>query len=768
MKTASYAGDPARTQKALKIAAIYAVLGMAWIALSDRLVALPSPSGLITETALQTIKGSLFVLATAAAFFLLLRREPQQSLRQHHAALFSFMVEAACDITWKSSADGSQLALIYDRHNRLDRPNDSLQTLLNVHPNDRDKLRKAWQRALASGQELSEELRIDDGAGNYRYFGCRAVPVRRPSGEISEWVGGCIDIQLRMSQMRELRGSREALRIAVEEANIGASIWDIASDTMNICPQFKVQMGLPADQRPLSEFNELRDWIHPDDCATAEKLLKHCKATGEGFSTDFRLRHTDGSYRWIHSRGTCIKDEDGTPIQVLSMNLDITERKNVEIQLRDMAFHDALTGVPNRRAANDLLERAITAADQSGHKVGVLCIDLDHFKTINDSHGHVVGDEVLIEFAQRVQSVLGEDDHVCRLGGDEFAVFTSAREDKSAITDVAKSIVYALQKPFTVSNLDIYSGATIGISVYPDDSSNTATLIEYADAALNKGKKNNRSTINIFEPKIVLEPARWLERKTALQKAVQRGEISVEYQPQLHLRTQQVVGFEALARWHSTELGPVSAADFIPLAEEIGLIADIDRHVLSLVAQQVAQWQRSGLTAVPVAVNISPQHLEQAGSVETIAQVAGVDAIDSSALEFELTETAIMQNVHQVRDHLLELRARGFRIAIDDFGTGYSSLQNLQQFKVHRVKIDRTFIGGLLTNSDDAAIVRSVIQLAHDLGLEVVAEGVELREQAYALAQLGCDIIQGYYYSRPISADLAADFLDTASALAQA
>ena len=431
---------------------------------------------------------------------------------------------------------------------------------------------------------------------------------------------------------------------------------------------------------------------------------------------------------------------------------DLSEQKATEEKIRHVAHHDALTGLPNRLYLHISLEQAIAAARRENAEVALLFIDLDRFKIINDTLGHHVGDSLLVEVAQRLRKCVRESDLLARLGGDEFVVAISGDDAINIAAHVAEKILGSLSRPYHIAGNALHSTPSIGISLYPHDGDSIESLMKNADAAMYHAKSMGRNNFQFFSTEMTQSSSERLQLEDSLHRALEHGEFIVYYQPQADFASGRLVGAEALIRWRHPERGMISPLDFIPLAEENGMILPIGAWVLREVCRQLKAWRELGLTGLHVAVNLSPRQFHQDGLVENILGALREFDVPAAALELEITESSVMENPDEAVSLMNRLNQNGLSIAIDDFGTGYSSLSYLKRFPVSKLKIDRSFVMDIPGDANDTAIAIAVIQLARSLGLKTVAEGVETAEQRQFLSDQGCDLLQGYWYSRPLDA----------------
>lgn len=471
---------------------------------------------------------------------------------------------------------------------------------------------------------------------------------------------------------------------------------------------------------------------------------------------------TQAEYREIHYR---TKDGRLVPAEVnirmirlqgqralLAIGRDLTERKRMENRIRHMAYYDDLTGLPNRRLFREKLEEVMVAARAHNGGAAVLYLDIDRFKLVNDSFGHDYGDMLLMQVAERFVRCIGDEDFVARTEGDEFAMFYSGITAKERLEQLAEGIYRSLEQPFQIGQFQIHITASIGIAHYLGEQGETADLMmKYADIALSRAKETGKNTHQIFNSDMNKISLTKLTLESELRHAIRNNEFMLVYQPQIHLETGSVVGMEALIRWNHPMRGLVSPGDFIPIAEETGLIVPIGEWVLMEACRQNKQWQDVGLPAVPVSVNLSMRQFLQHDLKGKINAVLEDTQLPAQFLELEITESMTM-DVEFATSSLRELKSLGVQISIDDFGTGYSSLHFLKKFPIDKLKIDRSFVRDVMCDPNDAAIVATIISMTHHLNLLVIAEGVETREQMHFLRDNHCNLIQGYWYSPPLPA----------------
>ncbi|WP_028791886.1 EAL domain-containing protein [Thauera linaloolentis] len=447
---------------------------------------------------------------------------------------------------------------------------------------------------------------------------------------------------------------------------------------------------------------------------------------------------------------TAIRDVAGQLTHYAALFTDISRLKETEARIRDLAYYDPLTGLPNRRLLEDRLLVELSHAARMGSRLAVMFVDLDRFKRINDSLGHEVGDRVLVEVARRIRACLREDDTVARMGGDEFVVILGNLAQPDDAVATARRIVAALRRPVVTDGRELVVTTSIGISIYPDDSMESATLIKNADVAMYRAKEQGRNSFQLYQPAMNARSLEHLALETALHGAVQRDELLLHFQPLVRAESGELAAAEALLRWQHPELGLVSPADFIPLAEETGLIVPIGEWVLRHACTRHRSWCDAGRVPLRMMVNISARQFRQETFVDMVRRVLVETGMEPALLTLELTESMLMEDTEASVVRMQQLRELGVSLALDDFGTGYSSLAYLKGFPIDELKIDRLFVRGIDRNPRDAALVSAIVSLGHSLGLRVVAEGVETRAHLDVLRRHGCDLAQGFHFSQPL------------------
>jgi diguanylate cyclase (GGDEF)-like protein len=557
--------------------------------------------------------------------------------------------------------------------------------------------------------------------------------------------------------------SEERLAKAQRLARLGNWEWDLISGELHWSEEMYHLFGIDPGNWEPSRDKQL-ERVHPADKETVSRAVVEALRNVRPYSLDFRIILPDGTERSVHEEAEVIFGKDRTAVRMLGATQDISERKEVEGQIRLLAYYDGLTHLPNRRLFMEKLDLALENARRREGSLAVLFLDLDRFKQINDTLGHGAGDRLLQGVAERLRKCLRSSDavargdavsatdDVARLGGDEFIVsITNVTRGEDAAR-VARRLQESLEQPFKLDENEVFVTASIGISLFPQDGTDLETLLKNADAAMYHAKDAGRSNYQFYSKSMNAAALQKLTLENKLRRALEREEFQLYFQPQIDVRSWSIIGAEALIRWRHPDLGLVMPVDFIGLAEETGLIMPIGEWVLRTACAQAKAWQDAGHGPLVMAVNISGRQFRGKNLVQTIGQAIGGFGLDPRRVELEITESVLMRSVDETVNTLKALRAMGPRIAVDDFGTGYSSLSYLRRFPVDTLKLDQSFIQDCVKDRGTAAIVAGVIDMAHGLGLEVIAEGVETAEQRTLLFQDGCHIMQGYLFGRPVPA----------------
>lgn len=553
-----------------------------------------------------------------------------------------------------------------------------------------------------------------------------------------------------------LESTQEGLERAQSIGRLGGWSFVEGEREVAVSRELRRILDLGSEEDPV-DWELIRTRIHPSDRAAFATALRRCERDGLSFAIDQRVVRADGSERRVHARGERIFI-DGGRRRIQGTIQDVTERKRIEDQVRVLAYRDGLTGLGNRRLFAEDLQRAISLGRQNLRPLAVLFLDLDDFKIVNDTLGHGIGDQLLCVVAERLEEVVGEMEEesdapsVHRLGGDEFALILPQLGDWEGVRRCAQAITRRLGESVDLDGYDVQVSASIGIATWPDEGLDVATLLSGCDTAMYHAKLQGRGEYRFYEPSMREASERRLRMEGRLRRAIDRDELEIVYQPKVEPRSGRIEGLEALLRWRDRDLGPVSPDEFVSLAEETGQILALGEWVLGQVVRQARTWMDAGVCDVPVAVNVSSSQIEAGTLLDTVVSLLRETGLPPSRLELEVTESALLRSEDRAIGILGELREAGIKLALDDFGTGYSSLGYLRRLPLDAVKIDRSFVRDIVEDESDRALLASITSMAHVLGLAVIVEGVENAGQRSVLSGIGCEMIQGYFYSEGVSA----------------
>ncbi|MFZ2853726.1 MAG: EAL domain-containing protein [Rhodocyclaceae bacterium] len=600
---------------------------------------------------------------------------------------------------------------------------------------------------ICSGKEWRGEILNRKKNGEFFWERLRIAPLKDENGLVQSFVAMKEDI----SELKNVSMNLHLRERALESSSNGIMITSAAQlehPITYVNPAFERITGYTASEVIGKNGRFLvRDDLNQKGLAEIRSALRERR---EGYAV-LRNYRKDGALFWNELHIAPVLDEDGAATtHFISILNNVTERVQYEEQLQFQATHDVLTGLANRSLLSDRINQGISRARRDQDIVGVMLIDLDRFKVVNDGLGHAPGDMLLREIARRLKSCVRDTDTVARLGGDEFVVVLSSVTDEDNVAAIASKILKAVNQPLHIEDKKLIVTASIGVSMFPRDGDDGDLLLRNADLAMYRVKEHGRNSYRFYLPEMHGMAIDRLDMEADLRRALDADELAVFYQPKLDLASGCIVGAEALVRWIHPKIGMINPLEFIPLAEETGLIIPVGEAVLRKVAGQLRLWRDEGLAIVPIAVNISPRQFRQENLASTIRRILETAGIEGELLDLELTESMVMVHAEAAAAVLRELKTLGCRLYLDDFGTGYSSLAYLKRFPIDALKIDRSFILDLTTDSDDAAIAGAIIAMAHSLGMRVVAEGVEHREQLDVLKEHGCDEFQGYYFARPM------------------
>ena len=493
--------------------------------------------------------------------------------------------------------------------------------------------------------------------------------------------------------------------------------------------------------------------VPPGHMAEADELRRRALGGEQVAQVEVVRQRRDGTPIDVSLTFALLRDASGEVYGYQTVVAEITERKAAEQRIEFLAYHDPLTSLPNRLLMQDRFNQAAAHADRTLNRMAMVYLDLDNFKNINDSLGHAAGDRLLKEVASRLSACVRETDTICRQGGDEFLILLCDLPDTDVIPPILTKLQQRLQEPFYADGNELSSSASIGVTLFPQDGADFESLLQKADTAMYRAKEAGRNTFRFFDESMNVEAVERLVMQNGLRRAIERKEFVLHYQPQMDLITGTIFGAEALIRWNHPDMGMVSPARFIPVAEESGLIVQIGEWVMGEACRQAVAWQRAGLPPLSIAVNLSAVQFKRGDVTQVVSQALQETGLNPGLLELELTESILMQHVEGVLSTLQSLKRLGVTLSIDDFGTGYSSLSYLKRFDIDKLKIDQSFVRDLASDPDDAAIVRAIIQMAHSLSLKTIAEGVETASALQMLNDFQCDEAQGFHFSQPMPAD---------------
>ncbi|WP_151632607.1 bifunctional diguanylate cyclase/phosphodiesterase [Noviherbaspirillum aerium] len=622
-----------------------------------------------------------------------------------------------------------------------------------THPEDRMRVRDCIYAALENNERFSIEYRIVRRDGAVRWVQEMGTGVRGGSGGYIALEGFIQDITRRKQSEQALHEAERRFRSLFENAVEGIFQSTPNMGYLAVNPALARMYGYASPEQMIDTLRDIDQQLYVDGSRRLD-FLDQMNCHGQVINFESQVRQRNGNLIWISENARAVRDGHGRILFFEGTVVDITERRMYEARIRHQATHDALTGLPNRNLLYDRLQQAIHGSQRTHGITAVAFIDLDQFKFINDSLGHLAGDELLKVVTARLKSCVRATDTVARQGGDEFVLVLTQQKSIEAVTDTVRRIIAVVAEPWTHNGIDLHVTCSVGISVCPNDGQDAETLLRNADSAMYKAKELGRNNFEYFTAAMNLDATARLEMLNSLRQVLSNEELLLHYQPKVDLASGRVVGAEALLRWRHPVRGLVPPSSFIPLAEESGMIMAIGEWVLRAACVQNVAWQRAGRPCIPISVNLSPRQLARHDIVDLVADVLQSTGLAPGCLELEITETVLMRDVDNSLAILRKLKELGVRISIDDFGTGYSSLNYLKRFPVDTLKIDRSFVHDIATDQDDAAIVKAVISLAHILNLRVVAEGVEEEDQRRFLMENGCDEVQGFYFGGPVEAEV--------------
>jgi len=631
-----------------------------------------------------------------------------------------------------------------------------------VDPEDLPAMQAAVMESAQFLETWNYEWRITTPSGRRKWLEGIGQPTQNPDGSVL-WHTLILDVSDRKAAEIQLQDLTHRLELATRSAQMGIWDWDLVSDRLIWDDRMYELYGIsPGDFSEVYQAWETA--VHPDDLIPARTALQQALNSNKDYNMEFRILCPKGTVRYIEAHATIHRGSEGQPLRMIGVNLDISDRKQAEEQLIYSALHDALTDLPNRTLLTHRLESAIQRAQRSPtYHFAVLFLDLDQFKVINDSLGHLVGDRLLLIVAQKLNSIIRSTDLAARLGGDEFVILLEHIPDIQSVIHMAESLLAEFNQVTAIDGHSVFVTTSIGIVWGTNTYTEASDLLRDADIALHRAKGKGRNRYEIFDVGMHVQAVKRMTLEHDLRIAIDQQELIPYYQPIVDLKTGRMKGFEVLIRWQHPLRGFISPADFIPVAEETGLIVSISQWILQAACQQLGTWQRQfpDMEDFRVSVNLSSRDLQQTHLVKTIQQILDQAQLPAASLTLEITESMLIQNIEATIDLLSQLKDLGIRISIDDFGTGYSSLSYLYRLPADYLKIDQSFVGNMEPSNTNCKIVQAVVSLSDQLQLGAIAEGIEMEQQLAWLKALGCELGQGYFFSRPLPPTAATELLAT-------
>lgn len=547
----------------------------------------------------------------------------------------------------------------------------------------------------------------------------------------------------------QLRESDECYKLATDGANDVIWQWDVINNTIFFSDKFKEITGYD----PSEYKNQLKLWakiVHPHDKNKVTYSLKeHISGEVPYYRSQFRIKNTEGKYIWVLNRGKALFNDEGKAIKMAGSLSDISDRVTMERKINHLAYYDSLTELPNRLKFIERLDDILSNISNSKKKGALLFLDLDNFKNINDTLGHSFGDEVLKALSTRLKNIFKKD-NVCRLGGDEFLILMPGFSNKEEIKKYVSELFISFREPIKLENLEVFITGSLGISIYPEDGITSSNLLKNADTAMYKAKESGKNKFEFFNDTMYQDVLRRTNIEHGLRNALKNHEFTMVYQPQVDTLTHKIRGLEALIRWTSPILGAISPAEFIPIAEQTGLILPLSKWILKTVCSDANIWLKEGFDFGVVYINISPMQLQMPNFMDDLKKIIEETQVNPACLGMEITENVLIKSLDKTVKILEELKKLGIETALDDFGTGYSSLNYLKKLPIDYVKIDKSFIDTICNNETEISVAKGIIDLSHKMNLKVIAEGVEIEGQFALLKEMDCDKIQGYFFCKPL------------------
>ncbi|WP_022960963.1 putative bifunctional diguanylate cyclase/phosphodiesterase [Halopseudomonas pelagia] len=751
------------SRSAWHISLIYMVVATLWILFSDNML-LWMGVEILTQQRLQTLKGLFFVVVTGVLLFYstrhhLRRRQQKEQALRHSEERFDLALLGSNDGVWDWDivsdelyfSDRCKVILGYLPEFNMSRQDTWLKHL---HPEDRLSLTAELRRHLRGDTERLEHVhRVRRRDGFYAWVQARGQVVRNTQGRAIRMVGILCDVTQQKADNERLQQAA----VVFDSTNEGVVVSDSRNRIINVNNAFCRITGYEHDEVVGQKPSVLKSGWH--DELFYRDMWEALSRCGSWQGEVWNRRKNGEIYPQWQSINT-VKDRTGKLTHYVAVFSDISVLKQSRQEIDFLAHHDPLTRLPNRLLLTERLTNALVRAKRREQRLGLIFIDLDRFKTVNDSLGHAAGDELLRIAGERMLGLCREEDTLARLGGDEFVMLVENLAETDDITPIAQRLQRGFARPFDINGQRIHLSVSLGMSIFPEDGQESAELLTNADAAVSQAKSNGRNTYAFYTQALTEKARRQMSLQSDLHQAIRQKQLQVFYQPQVNMLSGQVVALEALVRWQHPLRGLISPGEFLPVAQHVGLLIPIDEYVLNQACRKMRQWLDAGYPLSCVAVNMSGSSLERGDVLNKVKKALLETGLPAAYLELELTESEIMQQGDRCIETLDALRELGVKLSIDDFGTGYSSLLRLKRLPVNTLKIDRGFIVDLPASGNDSAISRAIIALGQSLQLSIVAEGIETQAQHELLRDMKCDIGQGFLYSRPLDAAAITAYLD--------
>lgn len=723
---------------ALHFVILYITISCLWVSLSDYFFT--RNLSYIPEW-MNTSKGLVFIIFSGFVFYNLLKKMIKEIIKDER--YYRLIVENASD-----------LILVIDRKGKLEYISPSLQAIVGYQPQDyigktikeifsQEEITKLRYSYIQKNHNVPIKFKIKSKSGRTILLAGKGVSIADEK-DTGRYIVIVQDITERDRAERDLLESEERYRKLVEFSP-ETTLIHINREIIYVNQAGVELIGAHNSEQVIGR--DVLDFIYPEDINQAIEKMKQVRK-GISEISEYRILKLDGTVIFTDIMAFLTTYEGEEAVQVIIR--DISKRKKAEEQVQLLAYYDSLTGMANRNLLYEHLNEAVTRNEKSGQSFAVMFLDLDRFKMINDTYGHSFGDLLLQKVSTRLTNSVGEEGSIFRYGGDEFIIVLET-DKRSKVSETAEKIIFMLASPFIIKGRQMFISTSIGISIYPKDGENVEALIQNSDIAMYNAKENGKNNYQYYTSSLNLSHRWRMELETGLRNAITNNELSLHYQPQVDLVSNQVIGLEALIRWKHPEYGFISPAEFIPLAEETGLIFSIGKWVLKTACAQCKQWIDLGLPIDSVSVNVSPLQFREKNFVASVNQILEESDLSPRYLELEITES-VTSNVDQALSIMKEIKELGIKFAIDDFGTGYSSLNYLRHFPIDKLKIDKSFIDEINQHKDGEEIVKTIIELGNRLRFQVIAEGVEHEQQMSFLKENKCYFAQGYFFSKPLPA----------------